>query len=271
MRSLVKTSLIVLLYFLIAFGADAKDAPPLVLSWPTDGSPVLRFSFGKFKQVGEHLGQHNFAVDVVAENLWGKPIPRADFSLYLFDKGKTRIGEGYIALSNVRRGETVKFQMNFAASGTPASMSLAPRTLPPELQSYLAPTEVSVTINSVPQGAILRVDGNDAGTTPKIVRLNTGKHQLEFSKEGFATGRYPFEVAQDDASGGSVTFELGGLARDTIELRDGSVLIGDLESVTATEIVVRVGGTMQTLDRNRVKRILLTQREAAVPNTSPDK
>jgi hypothetical protein len=50
---------------------------------------------------------------------------------------------------------------------------------------------------------------------------------------------------------------------DTVELRDGSVLNGDLESVSATEVVVRVGGSMQRLNRNQVKRILLVERDPA--------
>jgi hypothetical protein len=45
-------------------------------------------------------------------------------------------------------------------------------------------------------------------------------------------------------------------------LRDGSVLSGDLELVSATEVVVRVGGTMQSLNRNQVKRITMVAREA---------
>jgi hypothetical protein len=44
---------------------------------------------------------------------------------------------------------------------------------------------VSVTVNSVPQGALLRVDGKEMGTTPKIVEVSIGKHILEFSEEGF--------------------------------------------------------------------------------------
>ena len=69
------------------------------------------------------------------------------------------------------------------------------------------------------------------------------------------------EIAPDDASGGSVSYELGASAHDTIELRDGTVLSGDLESVSATEIVVRAGGKDLTYDRNQVNKIMLVQRE----------
>ena len=88
---------------------------------------------------------------------------------------------------------------------------------------------------------------------------------LEFEKEGFNSGKFPLEITPRDASGGSVSYELGNAAHDTIELRDGSILAGDLVSVMGMQVQVRVGGNTQTLDRNQVKRILLTERGPA-PN-----
>jgi hypothetical protein len=58
-----------------------------------------------------------------------------------------------------------------------------------------------------------------------------------------------------------VSYELGASAHDTIELRDGSVLSGDLLSITATDVTVQMGGTARSFNRNLVKRITLTQRE----------
>jgi hypothetical protein len=107
------------------------------------------------------------------------------------------------------------------------------------------------------------VDGKAAGTTPKIVEITVGKHLLEFAKEGFNPGKFPLEITTRDASGGSVSYELGSAAHDTIELRDGSVLEGDLVSVSGMEVQVRIGGNTQSFDRNQVKRILLTQRTPA--------
>lgn len=88
-----------------------------------------------------------------------------------------------------------------------------------------------------------------------------GKHLLEFSKEGFNVGKFPLEIGPDDTSGGSVSYELGTSAHDTVELRDGSVLNGDVESLSASEVLVRIGGSVQHFDRNQVKRILLVERE----------
>jgi hypothetical protein len=189
-------------------------------------------------------------------------IAEAGFSLYLFDKNKVRIREGWISISNAAPGEVIKFETNVQASGLPVSMEIAPRSLPAELRSYLPPKKISATVNSIPQGAEVKLDGTEAGTTPKIVEVEVGKHLLEFSKAGFNSGKFPFEIGPDDVSGGSVSYELGTAAHDTIELRDGSVLSGDLELVSATEVVVRVGGTMQSLNRNQVKRITMVAREA---------
>jgi len=245
----------------IAITLYGKEPPAQMLVWPPTGTPVLRFSFGKFKELSSIGNLHNYLIDTTAENVWGKKISDATFTLYLFDKNKARIGEGWITLSNVGTGQSVKFQTTVGASGTPVSLEIMPRSLPAELQPLAPPKVISITVNSVPQGALLKVDGNDAGATPKQLRMSAGKHLLEFSKEGFNSGKFPLEVSPDDVSGGSVSFELGTSAHDTIELRDGSVLTGDLESVSATEAVVRIGGTVQHLNRNQVKRISLTERD----------
>ena len=251
-----------LFLFIVLVGVSlAKDPPPQVIVWPASGQPVIRFSFGKFKESGSSGKQHSYMIDVTAENLWGKKISKADFSLYLFDKDKVRIGEGYISISDVAPAQVVKFQIFAQTSGTPVSTVLAPRSLPSELQSYLPPKTISVTVNSVPQGAAVKVDGTEVGVTPKIVQVVPGKHILEFSKEGFNTGHFPLEITPDDAPGGSVSYELGASAHDTIELRDGSLLSGDLESVSTDEVVVRIGGSVQRFNRNQVKRIGLVSRE----------
>jgi hypothetical protein len=252
-------SLFLLLVFVgVSFG---KEPPAQVIVWPASGQPVVRFSFGKFRESGSSGKQHSYNIDVTAENLWGKKISKADFSLYLFDKDKIRIGEGWISISDVAPAQVLKFQIFAQASGTPVSTILSPRSLPSELQSYLPPKTISITVNSVPQGGTLKVDGTEAGVTPKIIQVAPGKHILEFSKDGFNTGHFPLEITPDDASGGSVSYELGASAHDTIELRDGSVLSGDVESVSTSEVLVRIGGNVQRFDRNQVKRIGLVPRE----------
>lgn len=240
-----------------------KEPPAQVIVWPASGQPVVRFSFGKFRDSGSSGKQHSYSIDVTAENLWGKKISQADFSLYLFDKDRIRIGEGWISISDVAPAQIVKFQIFAQASGIPVSTVLAPRSLPSELQSYLPAKTISMTVNSVPQGATLKVDGVEAGVTPKIIQIAPGKHMLEFSKDGFTAGHFPLETTPDDASGGSVSYELGASAHDTIELRDGSVLSGDVESVSATEVLVRIGGNVQRFSRNQVKRIGLVPRETS--------
>ena len=252
---------------LVSF-AFAKDPPAQVVLWPEQGSPVIRFTFGKFKEVGSLGSERTYMTDTTAENLWTKRIADANFTLYLFDKNKVRIGEATLIISNVGPGETVKFETTIAAAGPPTSLSVAAKYLPKELGPMAPPKTISITVNTVPQGASARLDGVEVGTTPKMVQVTVGKHLLEFSKEGFNSGKFPFDIGSDDASGGSVSYELGTSAHDTVELRDGSVLSGDLVSVSGMDVVIKVGGADQHVDRNQIKRILLVQRQAA-ESTNP--
>jgi hypothetical protein len=84
------------------------------------------------------------------------------------------------------------------------------------------------------------LDRKAEGTTPKVIDVAIGKHMLEFEKEGFNRGNFPLEITSRDASGGSVSYELGSAAHDTIELRDGSVLTGDLVSISGMQVQVRI-------------------------------
>ncbi|HEY1660343.1 MAG TPA: PEGA domain-containing protein [Candidatus Sulfotelmatobacter sp.] len=236
-----------------ASSLNAKEQKFQVVSWPESGQPVLTFTFSRFKELGGASGkERTYTTDVTAKNLSSKRIAGAAFLLYVFDKDKARIGEGYMNVTDIAANETVKFQMTLRASGTPSSVSLS-----------AAPSEsrtISITVNSVPQGAAFKVDGREAGTTPKMIEIGNGKHILEFVKEGFNSGTFPLEITPHDVSGGSISYELGNSAHDTIELRDGSVLAGDLVSVQGMQVEVRVGGNTQTLDRNQIRRILLTER-----------
>jgi hypothetical protein len=89
---------------LAALAAYAKDPPAQVIVWPESGTPVLRFTFGKFKEVGSLGSERSYVTETTAENLWSKAIGNANFSLYLYDKNKTRIAEATINVSNICSG-----------------------------------------------------------------------------------------------------------------------------------------------------------------------
>jgi hypothetical protein len=246
---------------LLTVPALAKDAPLQVIDWPASGTPAVRFTFGKFKPLPGMGSLHGYVMDITAVNLSPRLIPGARFSIYLFDKDKVRVGEDVIALSNVGPGETVKFETTVTTSGLPVTVSL----------QNMAQTSktVSLTVNSTPQGAMLKLDGTEAGTTPRIIKVGVGKHTLTFTKEGFVAGNFPLEITTDDVSGGTVSYELGAAAFDSIELRDGSVLNGDLVSISGMDVEIRVGGAIQHIDRNKIKRVMLTQRDAPEPTPLP--
>jgi PEGA domain len=243
--------------------SSAKEPAGQVINWPQAGSPVVRITLGKAKEISSISSQHNYIIETTAENLWSKSISHLGFNLYLYDKNKVRIGDGWITIDNVGPGQSIKFETTVHALGVPVAFGLVENSVPPELRPLAPAKKVSITVNSVPQGAVLTVDGEPAGTTPKMVALSAGKHTLEFAKEGFNNGKFPVEIGPDDVSGGSVSYELGTSAHDTFELRDGTVLTGDLLAVDGMQITVRAAGQTQVLDRNKVERILLTEREPA--------
>lgn len=231
------------------------------IDWPPTGTPVVRFIFGKFKALPGMGNLHGYVMDTTAENLSQRVIPSARFSVYLFDKNKVRIGEDTIGLSNVGPGETVKFETTVTTSGAPVSVSIEAITQ--------TTRPITLTVNSSPQGATLKVDGNEVGVTPRLINVGPGKHTLVFLKDGFTAGTFPLEISPNDVSGGTVSFELGASAFDSIELRDGSVLNGDLVSVSGMDIEIRVGGVIQHIDRNKIKRVLLVERQAPAAEIPP--
>lgn len=242
------------LFLFVAFSiASPATEPAQVVTWPISGTPVLRFTFSKFKEIGSMGTERTFVTDIIAENLSSKLISTQKFSVYVLDKKQVRIGEAWMQVDNLGPSQSAKFQISFNASGAPATVSV--------LSSSDIPRKVSLTVNSVPQGADLKVDGIDSGVTPKLISVGIGKHQLGFSKEGFNSGTFPLEIGPDDVSGGSVSYELGAAQYDTIILRDGSVLNGDLDSISGMDVVVRIGGSLQHFNRNQIKQIVIVERE----------
>ena len=238
----------------VAFSIAASAAEPAqAVTWPSSGTPILRFTFSKFRGIGSMGTERTFVTDVLAENLSAKLISTQKFSVYVLDKKLVRIGEAWMQVDNLGPGQSAKFQISFNASGAPATVAV--------LSASDIPRKVSLTVNSVPQSADLKVDGVDVGATPKLISVGIGKHQLGFSKEGFNSGTFPLEIGPDDVSGGSVSYELGAARYDTIVLRDGSVLNGDLDSISGMDVVVRIGGSLQHFNRNQIKQIVLVERE----------
>jgi hypothetical protein len=238
----------------------AKDPSSLVMFWPSAEKPTISLTFGKFQQLGAYGTQSSFVSDVTIKNMTDKPIPRASFTVYLLDRNKVRIGENVLQISDLGPEQQAKIAFQFSAVGMPSTLSLNARS-----DSSGIPTSlkiVPIQITSVPPGATLKVDGAEVGLTPKVIRLAVGVHKVEFSKEGYASGSTPLDITGDELPGGSVSFEMGGQWRDTVEFRDGRILLGDLMSVSPTSVVLRVDGKEQTFERNQVKRIILVEREA---------
>jgi len=240
-------TLLLLCVFLVP-GMEARNQIQEIV-WPPSGPPVLKFSVGKFRQ--QAPGSNTYSVDIRDENLSGRKINTTYFYLYIFDKKKTRVGEVLMPIINAAPGEVISIQRGLRMSGAPVSFEIEPRSMPGDLPS----ANFSMTVNSVPQGATLKVDEKDAGTTPATIDLAPGRHWLEFTKGGLGARRVPLVIRPGDAPVGSVTYALQPVTRDTVELNDGSLLSGEVESVSATEVIIRIDGKLQHLDRSQVRNI----------------
>jgi hypothetical protein len=236
------------LLLLLRLLSTGQTESAITVGWPSAEKPSLKLTFGKFQKSGIVDGQGIFVCDVVAQNVLDQAMPRSVFTVFISDKDGVRIGRARLQLPQIRPYQTEKAQVQFSAAGVPAGVTL------------LAGKTIPLKVISVPPGANLKVDGEDAGVTPKVVDFSVGSHTLEFSKQGYASGSTPLNVPSDELPGGSVSFELGGLSKDTIELRDGTVLLGDVISMSLSTVTLRVEGKEQKYDRNQIKKLLLVER-----------
>jgi hypothetical protein len=248
----------------------AKNDPTIVLFWPDQSNPSLKLSFGRFNQLAVYNGQLSLESGVLIQNMTGKRIPQASFTVYMMDKNGVRVGNGTLSINDLEARQQAKIVFQVMSVGIPATLRLIARN---DAEGIPTSTKtVPLKVISAPPGATLKADGQDVGITPTTIPLTVGKHILSFSKEGYASGTTPVEIKADEVSGGSITLELGGLARDNVELRDGRVLQGDVLSLTMASVVVRVDGQDQTFDRNQVQKIILVERiTQAAPSSQPSK
>ena len=54
----------------LGWPAMAKDQPPQIVLWPDSGPTVVRFSFGKLKEIASIGNRRSYLIDTTAENLW---------------------------------------------------------------------------------------------------------------------------------------------------------------------------------------------------------
>jgi hypothetical protein len=249
------------IWLLLAVPCSATDAPLQTIDWPSTGKAAVRFTLGKFKALPGTGNLRSYLMDTTAENVSAKRIPSARFNVYLYDKAKVRVGQSVIEILNLGPGGVAKFETTVATSAEPVSVSVEDVTT--------ATRSVSITVNSTPQGAALALDGTAVGVTPRMISVEPGHHTLVITKEGFASGTIPLDIGRDDASGGMVNFELGAPSSDSIELRDGTVLYADLVSISGMDVEIRVGGSIEHMDRNKIKRVLFVHRDVPAPDARP--
>lgn len=158
------------------------------------------------------------------------------------------MGRALLRLPQIRAGQSEKAQLQFSTAGVPAGVAL------------LNGRVVLLKVTSIPPGANLKIDGAEVGITPRVAEFTVGMHTIDLSKEAYAPASSPLEVTGDEVEGGGVSVELGGMSNDSIQLRDGTTVLGDVMSMSLASVVVRVDGKEQKFDRNVVKKIILVER-----------
>ena len=239
--------------------------PELVIDWPAN-NPTLKLTFSQFQDMGSYGGKMTLTSQVLVQNLTGKAMARASFKVSLMDRKNVRVGDGLLVIGDLDSGQSAKVQFQCNSVGQPASLTISAYNAGGAPNSRLIP----ITIVSVPPGAALKVDDHDVGFTPATVRVLSGTHNLELSKDGYAVAKTPLDVNPDEAPGSSITITLGGLDNDTIELRDGAILKGDVMSMSLESVVIKVNGQDQTFDRNKIKKIFLVERIVTHTVTATD-
>ncbi len=235
----------------------AAQPESITVPWPTADHPTLKVTFSKFERTAVADGQNIYTSNVTVQNVSDSAMPRSLFTVYVTDKNNVRIGLAKVQIPQIAPYQSQKGQINFSTAGIPAGVNL------------LAGKTIPLRVTSTPPGAALKVDGEDAGTTPRIFDFTIGSHTLEFRKDGYAPGTTAFDVTSDQLPGGSITFELGGLSTDTVELRDGTVLSCDVLAMSITTVTLSIDGKVQELERNRIRKMMLVEREAPQQSAPP--
>ena len=73
------------------------------------------------------------------------------------------------------------------------------RNIQQQLEVALEPAWAEITVDSLPQGATILVDGEAAGTTPGVLEILQGERQLMLQKEGFSDWQKVLIIAAGEA------------------------------------------------------------------------
>jgi hypothetical protein len=206
-------------------------------------------------------------IDLEVENIGETAFPNTDLTLVFYDKGNAIVGNGSLYLNQrLAPHQKIKQQITFEAVDKPVRVAFAAKDVSLSRDHHAVAHAVSMTFRSLPEGANIDIDGQKLGVTPKVLRVPEGSHLLVLTKAGYDKSDYPFEVRPDESNGGTVEVELP-VSSDILEMRDGTTISGDIESITWETLRVASGDKKVDVPRNQVKRIILVQRQ--VPEKTP--
>jgi hypothetical protein len=121
---------------------------------------------------GSHTGAMTGAMVATSLIIW----PAAPF--FLFIKGKDITIPQGTEITAFTDGDT---KLDLSKYGAPAPDANAPA------QAAAQSSQIFVTVDSIPSGADIEVDGNFVGSTPSSVPVSAGTHEINVKKKGFAT------------------------------------------------------------------------------------
>ncbi|RLQ22331.1 PEGA domain-containing protein [Seongchinamella sediminis] len=150
--------------------------------------------------------------------------PLADLALVAGERGIVIEAERYLPLHR-----------QFEVSG---------RQLPQQLSVALEPAWAEVSINSAPAGAQILIDGEVAGTTPAVLEVLQGEHQLMLQQAAFANWQQDLEiVAGQDQDLGTVTLQpaAGMLQLSSRPSGANVTLNGEFQGQTPLELEITPG------------------------------
>ncbi|CAA0091039.1 Serine/threonine-protein kinase pkn1 [Halioglobus japonicus] len=130
------------------------------------------------------------------------------------------------------------------------TLQVTGRNVQQDIAVQLAPAWAMVTIDSVPAGATILLDGEAAGTTPATIEVLQGEHQLMLQMDTFANWQKTLRIEADkDQDLGQVNLQpaAGALTLNSVPSAANVTLDGEFQGQTPLTIDVSPG-TVHQLD-----------------------
>lgn len=121
------------------------------------------------------------------------------------------------------------------------ALDVTGRQIPQQLALDLLPAWAEISVNSEPSGAEILVDGESVGSTPAVVEILEGEHQLLLQRAAFASWQQDLEVTAGQAQDlGTIALEAaaGILTLSSVPSGANVTLDGEFQGQTPLELEI---------------------------------